>query len=239
MNGPTPPDNHKDGNNILAVLGSEDALETVAAYADAALDSQLSDEALAELFGLESLFKVGRVVQGIRERLFLKKLAICLRPVHQLPFRVRRGFWSRVEGDPRARRRVGEGLILLLDRHEHFSKSEVLGLVFREHIAGRIDYRLFQRAASLIDRASTGDLDVLSELGTDPAPVRGSAGQELAAIGAVVSRHAVVIRESEDGLYAQFDDYTSSTSSSTHCWLNEAGRLVAALLAGREPEGSS
>ncbi|HSH69909.1 MAG TPA: hypothetical protein VK997_08330 [Deferrisomatales bacterium] len=70
----------------------------------------------------------------------------------------REEFKSKLAGDPDLRRGVGGSLLLLLERHDHFDKSTVLGRVFAEYMGGGLDYEGFLRIAMSIDRVAITDL---------------------------------------------------------------------------------
>lgn len=94
----------------------------------------------------------------------LKKVAKFLSALRDIPQEKREQFREKLAAEPEFQARIGENLILLLDRHEHLQKSLILGLVFGAHIDERISYEQFQRLASSIDKAYIGDLEHLADL---------------------------------------------------------------------------
>ena len=190
---------------------------------EVALDGELDDGVLRELPLIGWFFGGVRVVRNLKERLFLKKLASFLTPVSRVSPDARKGFVDRMDGDPDLRQRVGDGLVLLLDRHEHFEKSEVLGVVFSAFVVGTIGYNLYQKAATVVDRASPDDLRLLAAQPEDTKLLDEKVGQALSIIGAAAPRYVVVQRQV--GFRAKIDSDTQVEYE-----LSEVGELVASLL---------
>jgi len=86
-------------------------------------------------------------------------------------------FRVKMEADPAFRRKVGENLILLLERHDHFDKSSLLGKVFAKYISGEIDYDFFLRIATSVDRLPINDLRRLPSYNERMAAYDGTSGE--------------------------------------------------------------
>lgn len=96
---------------------------------------------------------------SLRDRIFLKKLIIFFEAVKKGTSDEKiEEFRRKMESDPQLRRRVGENTILLIERHDSFDKSRILGKVFLGWLNGKITYDQFYRIALVIDRALLEDL---------------------------------------------------------------------------------
>ena len=69
-----------------------------------------------------------------------------------------------MDEDPQYREKVKESIILLVDKHEAFEKSELLGRAFVAYLANEITYEMFRDLGTLIDRTPSGMLTRLPEL---------------------------------------------------------------------------
>lgn len=220
-----PPGDQSLGDALLESAWTIETINVVKDLGEVALDSALDEGTLQELPIIGWAFGGVRVVRQLRDRLFLKKLACFLTPISRVTPEARREFMGRIGTDPKLKRRVGDGLVLLIDRHEHFEKSEVLGLVFAAFVSGRIGYGLFQKAATVVDRASTQDFEHLSCQAQGKVEMTEDIGHALTSIGAATSKYAIVDKLSDNRLFAQFDRYVAVEYE-----LNDAGSLIASVL---------
>ncbi len=151
---------------VDATLKSE-SLDLVAQLGNLGL-SELADTELAEKIPwLGILVKVCKVGLGVRDALFAKKLVQFMNPLSSVTNEQRREFSERMERDPDLRRRVGETLILLLDRLDDMDKPELLGRAYRALLAGAIDFETFRRLGAAIDQCFTEDLRELLHVAND------------------------------------------------------------------------
>lgn len=132
--------------------------DIAADVAELALNSRLHEGVLEEVpvFGL--LVKGYGVVATIKDRLFLKKVAKFLHGASDITEQEKSRFREKITAEPNFCRRVGENLVLLIDRQDDFDKAIILGKVFAGYITGIIQYDMFLKLAAAIDRTFIGDL---------------------------------------------------------------------------------
>ena len=155
-------DNSNLGVSLIKSVTQSGAGEIARDVSEMALDSILDEGLLKDVpvFGL--LAKFYAVAGTVRDHIFLKKVASFLFGTSLAPQGVKDKFRETLDADPGFCRKVGENLILLLERHDHFDKSLLLGRVFSEYLNNRINYEHFLRIASSIDRVPITDLNQLS-----------------------------------------------------------------------------
>lgn len=130
--------------------------------AEALLDGLTAAGEVLEAFPVfGTAAKLIRAGFSIHDRAFLRKMARFLSELQQVSVDERYTFVRDMDRDPAFKKKVGEKLILLLDRFDDLQKANVLGKLFRAYLVGRIDYELFGRLASIIDRLYLPDLDRL------------------------------------------------------------------------------
>ncbi len=98
---------------------------------------------------------------SIHNDLFLNKIVGFLHGCGNITEGERGEFGKRLETDLIYCRRVGENILLILDRLDHYDKTEIIGQVFAGRVRGEIDEGTFFRLASAIDKASIADLRML------------------------------------------------------------------------------
>lgn len=173
------------GKSLIQTAWSAGVGDIAAEAAELPLDSLLEEGPFKDLPFVGIVLKVVGVATAVKERLFLKKVAKFLSALRDIPQEKREQFREKLAVEPEFQARVGENLILLIDRHEHLQKALILGLVFGAYIDERISYEQFQRLASSIDKAYIGDLEHLADLyATIPALDEASA-QSLYSAGLV------------------------------------------------------
>lgn len=151
------------GGSLIASVSKAGASDIAAEAAEIALDSVLNGGLLEEVPVFGWLMKSYNVAGAIRERVFLKKVANFLAGTSNVSDSERAKFQTEIQADAGFSRKVGEGLVLLLDRHEDFDKSYILGKTFSRYMRGHIQYDQFLKIAKSIDLAYIGDLRCLAE----------------------------------------------------------------------------
>ena len=101
--------------------------------------------------------------RNIRDRLFLKKVFNFYLGAAEATPEEREEFCKKIEDDIKYKKKVGESLLLLIERHERFEKSFMLGRLLAIQIKGLISHEDFMRLASAVDRSTLEDLNALHE----------------------------------------------------------------------------
>lgn len=135
--------------------------DIAAGVADLALETMLDNNILEKIPVFGWVIKGYGVVSTVRDRLFLKKVAKFLLGTQDISEEDKNRFREKFLTNPKLCRKVGEELVLLLDRQDNFDKAFILGKVFSSYIKGTIDYDTFLRIAAAIDKAFIGDLNNL------------------------------------------------------------------------------
>jgi len=151
------------GDSLVKSITNARVLEVATDVCEIALDSTLDEGLLKEVPVFGWIVKATGAVSTVRDRLFLKKVALFLANTSDLSLSERMIFEQNLDNDPTLRKKVGESLFLLLDRHEELEKPEILGRVFARYVKGQIELEEFQRAALAIDRCPATVLKKLDE----------------------------------------------------------------------------
>jgi hypothetical protein len=146
------------GPSLVKSIFSSELVEIIADIAELPLDSVLAEGALKEVPVLGLLVKGYGVATTIRDLVFLKKVQKFLYGTGSFTEGEKSEFREKIDSDPDFCRKVGENLVLLLDRHDNFDKAYILGKVFAGCIRGEIQYDTFLKLAAAIDRTFIGDL---------------------------------------------------------------------------------
>ncbi len=159
---------------VSAVVDSN-SLALAKDLGEVALDAVLEDGILRDIPIIGSVAKIGSITGCIRERLFAKKVVMFLTAVSNVEEKERLEWERKLENDPHFRVKVGEHLLLILDKTDHFDKATILGKLFAAVIEKRTNYYMFQRFATAINQISFYDLRELISHGGFGAPYSGHA----------------------------------------------------------------
>lgn len=166
---------------LIETIANENALDLLSDLGEVGIDRLLMEGPLQDVPILGSIVKTAKLGIAFRDRAFAKKVLRFLFQLRSIPHAEREAFAEKM-ADADLRERVGEQLILSLDRLDDAEKANLLGLVFRAYVHERISYQEFTRLAAGIDRARFSDLVAIR----DGAEVNEESGSMLAGAGLMV-----------------------------------------------------
>ncbi len=137
------------GDNIKDI--TVDVLET-------SLDHFLEEDVIKEIPVFGTLYKAGKVVSGIRESIFAKKILKFLFEINKIPQEERIRFINKLEAEKKFRNKVGEKLIVIIEQLDDLDKPEIIGRLFKAAIKEQITYDDFLRLSSVVQKAYVPDL---------------------------------------------------------------------------------
>jgi hypothetical protein len=160
-----PPDQFEGlGTSLTKTLkGSDDLAEVGRELAEVGVDALVRDGVLRDVPIIGTLAGLCRVGITVRDWLFVKKLAQFLQALGDVPADQRAGMIVQLEADEDCGRKVGEEIVLLLDRLDSITKAVLMGRAFRAYCLGRIDAVMLQRMNHVIDRILERDLRTLPQ----------------------------------------------------------------------------
>jgi hypothetical protein len=143
---------------LIDGLGDSQLIDFAADIADQALDSLLSEGVIKDIPILGHAVKLWRGGVQVQSYLFARKLVLFLSQLDRTPLDTRQEFVQKINTDPKQRRKVGEQLLLLLDRMDDLEKPAILSWAFGAYVAGRISYDTFRKLGHAIDHCALSDL---------------------------------------------------------------------------------
>jgi hypothetical protein len=127
------------------------------------LDQCLDDSILKDIPIFGVLIKGYGFVVNLRDRLFLKKIALFLMNSSKISQEEKDKFLNKIISEHSFKNKVGENLLLLLERHNNFNKSAILGKFFASYIKLEINYDQFNRLANALDNLVYEDILLLAD----------------------------------------------------------------------------
>lgn len=155
-------ENSDIGLSLIETIASPDLADLAQDFGEIALDGILKDGLLKDLPVFSSIVGVAKVAISIRDKLLVRKLLHFLHELGDTTEEERRKFLQQFANDPKEQRKVGENLILLLDRLDNLDKPTMVAKLFKAYLKGDIrDYDEFVYYSSVVDRAPISDLSAL------------------------------------------------------------------------------
>jgi hypothetical protein len=188
-----------------------DLSDVSADYMEIGLDGILDDGLLKDIPVVKSIISLYKTGVNIRERFLIKKLLVFLTSLSDTTIDDRLKFIRKHEKESA---KIGEELIVLLDRLDHVNKPVYVAKLFKHYLNEEISLIVYQRLCQIIDRCFIEDLRFLKE----------NAGSEIVtgieALG--LANNGLAVRASFDG--GSFDEVNHNPK--TDYKINELGKLL-------------
>tara|TARA_R110002012_G_scaffold321209_1_gene548165 strand:- start:7903 stop:8550 length:648 start_codon:yes stop_codon:yes gene_type:complete len=148
-------------SSLITTIVNSDAKEIASDMIELSLDSVLDDGLLKDIpiIGiLAKLYSTGQTIQG---KIFEKKIIKFLYETEKTKKADKEKFNNKLNSDLDYRKKVGEQLLVILDRLDNIEKASVLGRLFKAFMEESIDLNMFQRLASVVASGFLPDLKKL------------------------------------------------------------------------------
>lgn len=149
------------GQSLMSSLKQSNLSEALASFADITT-SQSVNSPLAEIPVFGTLLKFCRAGIDVRSYLFTKKVYSFLYELTEVPQDKRISFAESLENEE-ILSKVGENVILIIERVDDMDKASVIGRIFAKWIEGKTDQDTFFRLAHVVNRSHLADLKLLAE----------------------------------------------------------------------------
>lgn len=148
--------------SLVKILSDSGGLDLLAETGEFALDNILQEGLLHDIPLLGTVIKLVQAGLGLKGYLFMRKLSKFAKVARTgTSDEERIKFSSLLEADSSYRKRVGESLLIFLERLDDLDKPELLAHAYSSLVKGEIEFTEFRRLAFAIDRCFTSDLRYL------------------------------------------------------------------------------
>lgn len=147
-------------SDLLRSIGAPSLKELSTDISEAVLDEAIDDGLLKDIPIFGSLSKLKTAFGTIRDHIFTKKVAYFLLALSKVPEQKRVAFLTSVAARGEERR-VGETLLLLIDRLDNYDRAELLARVFAAFIGERLSMDEFRRLARVVEQLPAGSTGAL------------------------------------------------------------------------------
>lgn len=148
--------------SLLNTIKNDNLKDLSTDYSELALDSFLNDGVLRDIPFFGTLYKGYKGVLGIRDALFAQKVYKFLTQIKSVPVEERINFIEEIESKKNENIKVGQTLLLIIDKLDDLDKARIIGNLFKATIKKQINYDEFMRLSSIVQKAFNADLLKLS-----------------------------------------------------------------------------
>lgn len=147
--------------DMISSISLKDLADRLIDASEILLDSGIPNGLIKEIPIISTIYSFGRVGIAIRDRIFIKKLLRFLIEISKVSEKEREEFGQKMEADKEFSHKVGETLIITLDRLDNINKSEYLAKLFNSVIKKRITYDTFLGLSYALDKAIISDISLM------------------------------------------------------------------------------
>jgi hypothetical protein len=144
----------KIGDSIVA---DSDAVELSADIAEFTLDQLLDDNLLKEIPWVGWIFRAKAAYSSISDRILLAKIVRSLLELHLHAEHQRTALLRRLEDNTDERKRVGQHLLIALEKVDDLDKPGIIAQCFSYYLQGLLSYCEFSQLADAITKCHSSD----------------------------------------------------------------------------------
>ncbi len=145
---------------LLQSVGSSSLAEVRTDLSEAILDQAFEDGILKDIPVFGSIAKLHKTFGSVRDLIFTKKVAHFLLALSKVPEPKRVEFLRSVAARGEDRK-VGETLLVLVERLDHYDRAELLAKVFAAFVNERLSMDEFRRLARVVEQLPPGSMGSL------------------------------------------------------------------------------
>ena len=146
------------GISVLKSACSSEAKDLVFEWAELGLDTLMDEGVLKDIPFFGSIVKICGASNTIRDKLFVRKVWDFLRACPNFTQAEKEAFAQSHLNEPEKAQRLGDAIVLILDKMDDLQKPEMLAKIFAAFVRGKIKLEDFRRLAAAIDIGFLDDL---------------------------------------------------------------------------------
>ncbi|MEH2038802.1 hypothetical protein [Nostoc sp.] len=171
------------------------SLDLFTEITEVVIDSLMEDGLLKDIPFLSLAMKVANIGKTVTDRIFITKIKKFLLYLDKVTPIEKQDFIKSLDDEPEKKSKLGECLVLIIDRIDDFDKIEILAELFLNLIKEKINLETFRRLASAVNIAFVEDLNKLIKNNNNNdylGNLIGSGLTEVSSTGIIISGYDVV-----------------------------------------------
>ncbi|MDB5118357.1 MAG: hypothetical protein JWQ79_3849 [Mucilaginibacter sp.] len=148
-------------NSFKNSIISDEIISLAKDYSEIALDTVISDDALKHIPILGTVVSFYKIGKSLRERHFIKKIALFLSKLSEISDDEKEIFLSEMSKQDKYGESLFDKILLILEKLDETAKAEITGNLTRMYMKNVISKEKLLRFVSIVERAALYDLMVL------------------------------------------------------------------------------
>lgn len=182
---------------------TEEMTDILSNTAEIGIDAVMNEGFLKEVPILSTAVSVYKIGNSIRERHYVKKLALFIFALNKgmADDRTRDYYKHKITEDPKKRNKELEYILILIDRYLHANKPSLLAKLYLSYLDDVITWNDFTKYSEVVDRFLPGDCETLISANTykTERDVNTDSIQRLIALGLVIEGFRTMAVQEENG----------------------------------------
>lgn len=152
-----------DQGELVDSIVKSDSKELVADIAEFTIDQLLDDSFLKEIPVVEWVVKAKSIYHSMSDRILLAKLVRLLLSLSGMTKEEKENWERKNIKNEKDKKRIGEKLLLLVDKYTDLEKAEILGEVFKACIRGALNSQDVFDIGDAVEKCRLNDLRMLKD----------------------------------------------------------------------------
>ena len=190
-------------NSLVDTIKDSKSLTIASDSIGLSFDNIISNELIQEIPIINRTINIYKGVLSIRDQLFIIKLLKFLYSLNSVSNEKREEFVDKISKDTEFKQKLGEHVILILDKLNDVDKAKIIGKLFSLYIEEKISFHNFKRLSAGIDIIALEDISVFKEFADTIQSAPPENLQNMALAGFVIKGYGIskIMGASLDGGY--------------------------------------
>jgi len=151
------------GYSIIESIKSSEISKLTPDLLEVGVDKILNDDIIKEFPVVRLIQALYKTVVTVSDRILIKKIVLFLKGLGGASKADIDKFIDKMNNEPTKQKKIGDKLLLILDKSDDFEKSFLIAEVFKYYLIGEIDYDTFQLLCNAINNTYLGHLKNLKQ----------------------------------------------------------------------------
>ena len=191
--------------SLSTTVAKSGNLDLPAEIAEFAIDQVIDEGLLKDIPFVGWIAKGVSITNSISDRMFFQKILRFIFALEQVSKTDRVEYSKKIEEDPVFRKRVGEHLLVTIEKLDILDKPSFLAKCFDRFISGDIDHEYFVDLANVIERSTAHDLNALCVPENEPVIFR----DNIAISSGLLVQHVSTNDDGETGEVRKLSNYSN------------------------------
>lgn len=145
-------------NSLEITLKDSDLHNVTIDLSEVIIDNLMKNGIAKDIPIIGTIVGTGKMVLGIKEKLFLKKIIYFISELKEIPAQKRQQMIDKVDSSKKYRINIGEKLLYIIDKCDDHEKSQITARLFAAFIKEFLSYNEFLKAVSIVEKVLPTDI---------------------------------------------------------------------------------